>query len=395
MLNLQQQHKMTRRDTDGGSAIRTIPIAQARISKRELRAVERVLRSGRLRAGPVVEDFEARFARAVGAKFAVAVNSGTAGLFLAYRALLKPGDEIIVPDFTFVATASMAAAAGLRPVFADVHPETFTLDPAQVERRITRKTRAIAPVHLYGHPADVPALMRLARRHGLRVIWDAAQAHGAAFRGRDVGSFPDVVCYSFYPSKNMTTGEGGMLTTSSLSLATELRQLRSHGEECRYHHTRLGFNFRLTDFAAALGREQLRRLPSEVRARRKNATALTRGLAGLGGLKTPIVAPGAAHAFNLFTVGIDPTTLRMSRDAFQAALARQGIETAVHYPVPLHRQPIFRGYGTDRNFPVSTRLAEIVLSLPVHPGLSHRELDRIIRAVRALCGAASKGLGGK
>ncbi|HUU13049.1 MAG TPA: DegT/DnrJ/EryC1/StrS family aminotransferase [Terriglobia bacterium] len=386
---------MTRRTTDGGSPIRTIPIAQPRISKRELRAVERVLRSGRLRAGPIVEDFEARFARAVGAKFAVAVSSGTAGLFLAYRTLLQPGDEIIVPDFTFVATASMAVAAGLRPVFADVHPETFTLDPAQVERRITRRTRAIAPVHLYGHPADVSALMRLARRHDLRVIWDAAQAHGAAFRGRDVGSLPDVVCYSFYPSKNMTTGEGGMLTTSSLSLATELRLLRSHGEESRYHHIRLGFNFRLTEFAAALGREQLRRLPGEVRARRRNAAALTRGLASLGGLKTPIVAPGAAHAFNLFTVRINPTTLSMSRDAFQAALARQGIETAVHYPVPLHRQPIFRGHGTDRDFPVSTRLAKTVLSLPIHPGLTHRELDRIIRAVRELSGAASKGLGGK
>jgi len=386
---------MTRRTTDGGSPIRTIPIAQPRISKRELRAVERVLRSGRLRAGPIVEDFEARFARAVGAKFAVAVSSGTAGLFLAYRTLLQPGDEIIVPDFTFVATASMAVAAGLRPVFADVHPETFTLDPAQVERRITRRTRAIAPVHLYGHPADVSALMRLARRHDLRVIWDAAQAHGAAFRGRDVGSLPDVVCYSFYPSKNMTTGEGGMLTTSSLSLATELRLLRSHGEESRYHHIRLGFNFRLTEFAAALGREQLRKLPGEVRARRRNAAALTRGLVGLEGLKTPIVAPGAAHAFNLFTVRIDPTTLSMSRDAFQAALARQGIETAVHYPVPLHRQPIFRGHGTDRDFPVSTRLAKTVLSLPIHPGLSHRELDRIIRAVRELSGAASKGLGGK
>ena len=368
-------------------------MAQVRISRRELRAVARVLKSGRLRAGPIVEDFEARFAHAVGAKFAVAVSSGTAALFLAYRTLLKPGDEIIAPDFTFVATASMAVAAGLRPVFADVHPETFALDPTQVERRISRRTRAIAPVHLYGNPANVSALMRLARRHGLRVIWDAAQAHGAAFRGRDVGAFPDVVCYSFYPSKNMTTGEGGMLTTSNPALAAEFRLLRSHGEESRYHHIRLGFNFRLTDFAAALGREQLRRLPGEVRARRRNAVRLARGLAGLPGLELPSVSPHADHAFNLFTLRIDPRILRMSREDFQRALTRQGIESAVHYPVPLHRQPIFRGHGTDRDFPVSTRLAETVLSLPVHPGLSRRDLDRIIRAVRRICGPAPRAPG--
>jgi perosamine synthetase len=388
--NVQPQHKMTRRDTEGGRPIRTIHIAAVRLSKKELRAVERVLKSGRLRAGPIVEDFEARFARAVGAKYAVAVSSGTAALFLAYRTLLKPGDEIIVPDFTFVATASMAMAAGLRPVFADVCPETFTLDPAQVERRITRRTRAIAPVHLYGDPANVSALLRLARRHGLRVIWDAAQAHGAAFHGRDVGSFPDVVCYSFYPSKNMTTGEGGMLTTSDPSLAAELRLLRSHGEESRYHHIRLGFNFRLTDFAAALGREQLRRLPGELRVRRRNAAALTRGLAGLPGLDLPRAAPHTAHAFNLFTLRLDPRILRISRGDFQRALARRGIESAVHYPVPLHRQPIFRGHGTDRDFPVSSHLAKTVLSLPVHPGLSQRDLDQIVRVVHELCGAASK-----
>jgi perosamine synthetase len=393
--NLRQRHKMTRHATDGGILIRTVPISAVRLDRKELRAVERVLKSGRLRAGRVVEDFEVRFARAVGAKFAVAVSSGTAALFLAYRVLLEPGDEIIVPDFTFAATASMAVAAGLRPVFADVDPATFTLDPGQVERRITRKTRAIAPVHLYGHPADVSALLRLARRHDLRVIWDAAQAHGAAFRGRDVGSFPGAVCYSFYPSKNMTTGEGGMITTSNASLAAEFRLLRSHGEESRYHHIRLGFNFRLTDFAAALGREQLRKLPSEVRARRRNAATLARGLAGLPGLEVPGVAPGTTHAFNLFTLRLDPRVLRMSRDDFQRALARRGIETAVHYPAPLHWQPIFRGYGTDRDFPVSAHLAKTVLSLPVHPGLNQRDLDRIIRAVRQLCGVASRKPGSK
>lgn len=355
-----------------------------RLDRREIRAVERVLKSGRLRAGPVVEDFEARFARAVGARYAVAVNSGTAALYLAYRALLKPGDEIIVPDFTFVATASMAVAVGAKPVFADVDPETFTLDPVDVERRITRRTRALAPVHLYGNPADVSRLMRLARRHHLTVIWDAAQAHGAEFRGRDVGSFPDVVCYSFYPSKNLTTGEGGMLTTSDSALAANFRLARSHGEESRYHHLSLGFNFRLTDLSAALGVEQLRKLPAALRRRRRNAALLTRGLSGIPGIALPQLREGMSHAFNLFTICLDPAALRMSRQEFQTELARRGIETAVHYPLPLHCQPIFRGCGDDQDFPVSTRLAKTVLSIPVHPGLGRSDVHRIVRAVRAI-----------
>jgi perosamine synthetase len=320
----------------------------------------------------------------------VAVNSGTAALFLAYRALLKPGDEIIVPDFTFVATASMAVAVGARPVFADVDAETFNLDPADVERRITRRTRALAPVHLYGQPANIGALMRLARRHHLKIIWDAAQAHGAEFRGRDVGSFPDVVCYSFYPSKNLTTGEGGMLTTSDPALAAEFRLARSHGEESRYQHVRLGFNFRLTDVSAALGCEQLRKLPAALRRRRRNAEMLARGLAGLPGIALPRMMQGIRHAFNLFTIRVDPEALRMSRAELQAALARRGIETAVHYPLPLHRQPIFRGCGSDHDFPVSTRLAKTVLSLPVHPGLRLSDVDRMARIFREVASRVLK-----
>ncbi len=355
-----------------------------RIEKEDLKAVRKVLESGRLRAGRLVQGFEEQFARAVGARFAVAVSSGTAALFLAYRVLLKPGDEVIVPDFTFVATAAMVAAAGARPVFADVDPETFTLDPSDVERRITKRTRAIAPVHLFGHPAQISPLVRLARAHRLRVIWDAAQAHGARFNGRDVGSFPDVVCYSFYPSKNMTTGEGGMLVTSDARLADQFRLLRSHGEKRRYWHTQLGFNFRMTEIAAALGRVQLAKLPAAVRARQRNARFLAPALAGIPGLKTPQISSGISHAFNLFTVLLNPKLLGMSREEFQKAVARRGVETAVHYPLPLHRQPIFRGYGRDRDFPVSTDVAKTVLSLPVHPGLSEEALRQIVRSVREL-----------
>lgn len=366
-------------------------MAQVRFDRREFRAVQQVLKSGRLRAGCITQDFEEKFARAVGARYAVAVSSGTAALFLACRTLLKPGDEVIVPDFTFAATAAMVVAAGAKPVFADVDPETFTLSPSDVERRITRRTKAIVPVHLFGHPAEVAGLLRVARRHRLRVIWDAAQAHGAQFRGRDVGSFPEVACYSFYPSKNMTTGEGGMLTTCGGRLAAELRLLRSHGEQVRYRHVRLGYNFRLTDIAAALGRVQLSKLPAAVRRRRQNAAILSRGLAGIPGIQTPRVAPEAGHAFCLYTVCLDSKILGISRQQFQRALARCGIETAVHYPLPLHRQPIFRGFGSDRDFPVSTRLAESVVSLPVHPGLARRDLDRIVRTVREVLGAHRRG----
>ena len=365
-----------------GLTIRRISIAQVSLGQRELLAVQKVLKSGRLRAGAVTEDFEAGFASTVGARYAVAVSSGTAALYLAYRTLLRPGDEVIVPDFTFVATAAMVMAVGAVPVFADVDLKTYNLDPSDVERRITPRTRAIAPVHLYGLPADVARLTRIARRHHLHMVWDAAQAHGARFRGQDVGSFPDLVCYSFYPSKNMTTGEGGMLTTSDPSLAAQLRLLRSHGEQGRYFHIQVGFNFRLTDIAAAIGRVQLQKLPSAIRKRQRNAEILARGLKRIPGIEIPRAAKGAEHAFNHFTVRVDPDTLGLSRQEFQDALLQRGIETSVHYPRPLHRQRIFQGYGTDRDLPISTLLAKTVLSFPVHPGLSPHDLQRITRTVR-------------
>jgi len=357
-------------------------MAQVRLSSPEIRAVQQVLKSGHLRAGGRTAEFEAGFAEAVGARFAVAVSSGTAALDLAYRALLEPGDEVIVPDFTFVATAAMVVAAGAKPVFADVDPDTFTLDPAEVERRITSRTRALAPVHLYGQPADIAPLARLARRHHLKLIWDAAQAHGARFEQHDIGSFADAVCYSFYPTKNMTTGEGGMVATSNERLAEALRLLRSHGEKGRYLHVRIGFNLRMTDIAAAIGLAQLAKLPAALARRHRNAALLTKGLADVPGIKTPCLRAACEHAFSLYTIQLDPKILGMTRDEFQKALADRGVETAVHYPRPLHRQPIFRGHGTNRDFPVSTRLSQTVVSLPVHPGLSLRDVRQIVRAAR-------------
>jgi perosamine synthetase len=368
----------------GGNTIRTVPIAQVSLDRREIRAVAQVLKSGNLRAGKVTEEFEESFAASVGARHAIAVTSGTAALYLACHALVRPGDEVIVPDFTFAATATMVAAVGAKPIFADVNPRTFTLDPAEVERHISPQTRALIPVHLYGQPADIDGLARLARRHKLRIIWDAAQAHGAQFRRRDVGSFPDAVCYSFYPTKNMTTGEGGMITTSNSSLAAELRLIRSHGDAGRYRHVRLGFNFRTTDIASAIGRVQLARLPKAIRARQKNAKILSKGLSGIPGLQTPEFVHGAGHAFSLFTICIDSRQAGISRDELAKSLQLRGIQSAVHYPLPLHRQPIFRGYGLDQDFPASARLAKSVLSLPVHPGVREEDLRYIIRSVREI-----------
>lgn len=278
----------------------------------------------------------------------------------------------------------MVAAVGARPVFADVNPNTFTVDTADVERLITPRTRALIPVHLYGQPADISGLARLARRHKLKIIWDAAQAHGAQFSGRDVGSFPDAVCYSFYPTKNMTTGEGGMITTSNRSLAAELRLLRSHGESGRYRHVRLGFNFRTTDVASAIGLHQLRRLPKAVRARQRNARILAKGLTGIPGLQTPEFVPGTTHAFSLFTICVDASRAGISRDELARALSLRGVQSAVHYPLPVHRQPVFRGYGRDRDFPASSGLAKTVLSLPVHPGVKDEDLCYIVRSVREI-----------
>ena len=359
-----------------------VPMARVRLDSRTVKAVERVLRSGNLRAGTITEEFEARFAAEVGAKYAVAVNSGTAALHIACATFLQHGDEVIVPDFTFIATASMAVAAGGKPILADVNPRTFTLDPAEARKRVTTRTRAIIPVHLYGHPAEVIEIKDLARSYRLKIIWDAAQAHGARFQGNDVGSFADAVCYSFYPTKNMTTGEGGMITTQDSGIATEFKLLRSHGERSHYNHTRIGFNYRITDIAAAIGLGELETLRASIERRRQNAAALVEGLAEIKGIHLPVECDSCAHAYHLFTIRIEPEVLGMTRDEFRQALASNGIETAVHYPRPLHRQPVFSGTGKDSDFPVSTLLSETVVSLPVHPLLTTKQIRHIITAVR-------------
>jgi perosamine synthetase len=365
--------------------LKTIPIAAPQIGDEERSAVMAVLESGQLAQGPVVEAFEKEFAAWCGVRHAVAVNSGTAALHLLMLAHgIKEGDEVITTPFTFVASANAALFVGARPVFVDIEPETYCLDPSKVEAAITPRTRAIMPIDLYGHPAAIPELIDIAKRHGLVLIEDACQAHGAAIGSRKAGALGVSASFSFYPTKNMTTGEGGMVTTDDDAIAEKVNVLRQHGATQRYRHDTLGYNFRLTDMAAAIGRAQLAKLDRFNERRRRNASLLDEGLAGTEGLTMPRERPGYRHVYHQYTVRV-----ARDRDRFQERLRGAGIGTAVHYPIPVHRQPLYlkMGYG-EASLPVAEKAAAQVLSLPVHPALSDTDLDRIVAAVRKVATTA-------
>jgi dTDP-4-amino-4,6-dideoxygalactose transaminase len=355
------------------------------IGDEEKAAVLEVLSSGQLAQGPVTEAFEHEFAGWCGAAHAIAVNSGTAALHLVMLAYgLKEGDELITSPFTFVASANAALFAGARPVFVDIEPETYCLDPAKVEAAITDRTRAIMPVDLYGHPADIPALKEIADRHGVVLIEDACQAHGSQIGRQKAGGLGITATFSFYPTKNITTAEGGMVTTDDDDVAHKVGVLRQHGAAQRYHHDVLGFNFRMTDISAAIGRAQLAKVDGMNERRRRNASVLDEGLAGIKGVKLPRERPGYRHAYHQYTVLIEG-----DRDRFQKGLQERGVGSAVHYAVPVHKQPLYVGLGYGRvSMPVTEHAADHVLSLPVHPGLSDEDLDRIIESVRKVAASA-------
>ncbi|WP_322796089.1 DegT/DnrJ/EryC1/StrS family aminotransferase [Tepidiforma sp.] len=354
-----------------------IPVARPQVGEREKAAVMEVLESGQLAMGPRTEAFEARFAEYVGARHAIAVNSGTAALIVALQAHgIGPGDEVITTPFSFIATATSIIACGARPVFIDIDPFDLNLDPALVEDAITERTRAILPVHLYGHPARIAELAELAEDFGLALIEDAAQAHGAEHQGRRVGTF-GTGCFSFYPTKNMTTGEGGIITTNDDEVARRARIIRSHGQEVRYRHDLFGLNWRMQDLNAAIGLAQLEQLEDWTRARIANAERLS---SQLRGVETPRVRPGDRHVFHQYTIRVPS-----GRDALQQQLHEAGIGTAVHYPIPIHQQPIIRelGFG-DVSLPNAEAAAQHVLSLPVHPALSPEDVDYIAETLNRL-----------
>ncbi|MBV9622712.1 MAG: DegT/DnrJ/EryC1/StrS family aminotransferase [Acidobacteria bacterium] len=349
------------------------------------------MRSGNLREGPFCRRFEEEFAAEVGARYAVSVSSGTAALHVAFTALLDPGDEVLVPTFTFVATASMVQVAGAKPVFCDVDPHTFTIDVAAARSRITAKTKAIAPVHLFGNPCNVDALKDVAQEFGLKVVWDAAQAHGTRYQGKDIGSFPDAVCYSFYPSKNMTTGEGGMITMNDRALYEKCRLMRSHGQSDKYYHTLLGFNYRLTDVMAALGLEQLRKLAGRIARRRENANQLRTHLEGIPGIQTPREQKGGESSFNLYSILIDSDVVGCTRDEFMRLLVSENIGCAVNYPRCLHQQPVFADIARGLHFPAAEDVAGRILSIPVEPSLSRSDIDLVAAGVRKVANAVKPG----
>ncbi len=356
-----------------------IPIAKPLIGEEEKRAVLEVLDSGMLAQGRRVQAFEEAFAALCGVRHAVATSSGTTALHIALLAHgIGPGDEVITASFTFIASANAGLFTGARPVLVDIDPATFNIDPAQVEAAVTERTRAILPVHLFGLPCDMDPLREIAAQHGLALIEDACQAHGATYKGQPVGSF-GTGCFSFYPTKNITTAEGGAVTTNDDSIAEALRLLRNHGMPRRYHHDQLGFNFRMTDVHAAIGLAQIGKLAQYNAARQANARYLSEHLSDR--VVKPTVPPDRTHVFHQYTIRIP-----QRRDEIAEELGRRGIGTMVYYPIPVHQQTFYRklGYG-DVHLPETERASREVLSLPVHPALSEADLETIVREVNALC----------
>ena len=365
-----------------------IPAAMPQIGAEERDAVDRVLRSGQVAQGPEVAAFEREFADHFElGRPVVAVNSGTSGQHLGLLASgVGPGDEVIVPSFTFAAVANSVVLAGATPVFADIEPDHFTLDPVAIRECISERTKGIMPVHLYGHPFQVDAIEGIAQEFDLAVYEDAAQAHGAAWRGRPVGTLGEFAMFSLYPTKNMTAIEGGMVSCRTPEIARRLRLLRNQGMETQYANEVVGFNARMSDVHAAVGRVQLRKVDAWNAARRRNAALLDRELGGLDGVTVPKVAAGAVHVYHQYTIRVDA----VDRDRMRAALLDEhGIGTGVYYPIPNHRLPSLARFADDVELPETELAAAQVMSLPVHPSLTESDLERIVAGVREVVSAGA------
>ena len=360
-----------------------IPVARPDIDDAEVEAVSAVLRSGLLAGGRKVAELEERWAAFIGTRHAIAVSNGTVAEMCVFAGLgLVAGDEVITVGHTFNAPVSAIMYTGATPVFVDIEPDTYVIDAARIEVAITPRTRAICPVHLFGLPADMDAITDIAARRGLAIVEDACQAHGATFRGQRVGSFGHGT-FSLYATKNMTTGEGGLITTDDDALADWIRLYRNQGMRERYHHEILGYNFRLTDIAAAIGLCQLDKLERNTERRRRIAARYDAAFATLP-IKTPVTPAGRTHVFHQYTVDVGP-----ERDAIVAALATAGVSTGMYYPIPANRQPYVLERGISADLPITDRASERTLSLPMFPGLTDAEQDEVIAAVTAVVAARS------
>ncbi|MDP9831808.1 DegT/DnrJ/EryC1/StrS family aminotransferase [Trueperella abortisuis] len=361
-----------------------IPAAKPIVGEEERAAVDAVLASGMLAQGAEVASFEQEFAEQLtpGAEV-VAVNSGTSALHIGLMASgIGEGDEVIVPSFTFAATGNSVALTGASPVFADIEPNYFCLDPDSVRASITERTKAIMPVHLYGHPANMVELRKIADEFGLQIFEDAAQAHGASLNGEMVGTFGSFAGFSLYPTKNMTSGEGGMISTKDPEIARRVRLLRNQGMEVQYQNELVGLNNRMTNIHAAIGRVQLRKLAGWTKTRQENAAFLNENLEGV---VTPPVAEGAVHVYHQYTIRVAE-----DRDGFANALREEyKVGCGVYYPIPNHRLPSLAHFAPGLELPNTEAAAKEVISLPVHPSLSQEDLDRIVEAVNAVAKAGA------
>jgi perosamine synthetase len=376
-----------------------IPFHLPEIGEEEIRAVVETLRSGWLTTGPKVKQFEKEFAASVGASHAVAVNSCTAALHLALEAVgVKAGDEVLVPTMTFAATAEVVFYLGARPVLVDCLPDTLNIDPEAVERAVTPRTRAIIPVHYAGQPCDMDQVLDIARRHRLRVIEDAAHSLPASYRGRPVGAISDVTCFSLYATKTITTGEGGFATTENGEYADRMRIMSLHGiskeawkrytSEGSWYYEVLapGYKYNLTDVAAAIGIEQLKKCERFREARRRVAALYDKAFADLPEIAVPTVRPHIEHAWHLYVIKVCPEALRIGRNEFIECLKRAGVGTSVHF-IPLHLHPYYRttfGYRPE-DFPNASAAFQRIISLPLYPGMKEEDTRAVIEAVRNVC----------
>lgn len=361
-----------------------IPVAKPIIGEEEKKAVMDVLNFGMLAQGPKVKELEEAFAKVCNTKYAVAMSSGTATIHAALYAIgIKKGDEIITTPFTFVATANPILMQGANIVFADIDKDTFNIDPADVKRKITKKTKAIIVVDLFGQPADYDELNKIAKERNIIIVEDACQSINAEYKGKKAGSLAKVAAFSLYATKNIMCGEGGVLTTNDEEIYDKARMFRHHGqsEKTRYQYFDLGYNYRMTDMQAAIALAQLKKLDDFTNKRIKNAKLLSEGLKNIHGIKVPVVKPNMKHVYHQYTIKIDG--FKMSRDELIEYLKSKGVGSAVFYPKPLHLHPHFTRLGyKEGDFPVAEMTAKQVLSLPVHPSITDGDIKKIIEAFK-------------
>ncbi|MFN7375749.1 MAG: DegT/DnrJ/EryC1/StrS family aminotransferase [bacterium] len=371
--------------TTAAPAVKPVPFMLTALDQADIDAATAVLRSGMLRSASQCAALELKFAELSGAKHAMTCANGTCALQLAYEPLFEPGDEVLVPAWSYIATASMLVARGCKPIFVDAIEGTGQIDLADAARRVTPRTRGIAATHMYGCPVDIGATQALAAKHGLRVVYDAAQAHLSTYKGRGIGEFGDAVTYSFYATKNLGTGEGGLISCNDDKLARDIQLLRSHGETEKYLHERVGYNYRMNDITGAIGLSRLGRLARETKARQEAAVRYGEILAKVPGFVPLKITAGATSAYHLYTVRLDLGVLKATREQVMKDLGALGVPTALHYPRSLPEQPAFARFLEGQGaWPVAERLAKTVMSLPMHHGLTDEHFATIEHGLRAV-----------